>query len=73
MRKEGFGPAISKMLFSGGGLSGSLCVLLSGPPRLPPGGGVQIGRKEDGVRHAFCPPTEAGGAVLPFFMAFGGR
>jgi hypothetical protein len=43
------------------------------PTALAPGGGVQIGRKEDGVRHAFCPPTEAGGAVLLFFMAFGGR
>jgi hypothetical protein len=43
------------------------------PTAPAPGGGVQIGRKEDGVRHAFCPPTEAGGAVLLFFVAFGGR
>jgi hypothetical protein len=33
---------------------------------LAPKGGVQIGRREYGVRHAFCPPTDAGGAVLLF-------
>src|SRR5437868_4574287 len=42
------------MVFNGAAPSGSLC-LLSGPPRLPPKGGVQCGRKEDGVRDAFYP------------------
>ena len=46
--------------------------LYSGPTALAPGDGVQIGRKEDGVRHAFCPPTEAGGAVLLFFHGIRG-
>ena len=36
------------------------------PTALAPGDGVQIGRKKDGVRHTFCPPTEVGGAVLLF-------
>ena len=45
--------------------------LLERPTALAPGGGVQIGRNEDGVRHASCPRTEAGGAVLLFSMAFG--
>jgi hypothetical protein len=38
--------------------------LVERPTALAPKGGVQIGRNEDGVRHA--PRTEAGGAVLLF-------
>src|SRR5258705_12153278 len=45
--------------------------LVERPTALAPGGGVQIGRNEDGVRHASCPRTEAGGAVLLFSLAFG--
>src|SRR5258708_40088685 len=41
------------------------------PTALAPGGGVQIGRNEDGVRHAFCPPNRGGRRRPALSMAFG--
>src|SRR5258705_852585 len=65
------GRAVSNMLFSGGGPSGSLCVLLSGPPRLPPKAVFRLAAMRTASATPPAPRTEAGGAVLLFSMAFG--